>query len=32
MPPDNGRFMIAAYVVLAVLYLGYTLYLLRRKT
>ncbi len=32
MPPDNGRFMIAAYVILALLYTGYTLWLLRRKT
>jgi hypothetical protein len=31
MPPDNGRFMIAAYVILAVLYVGYTLYLLRKR-
>jgi hypothetical protein len=30
--PDNGNFMIAAYVILGVLYTGYTVYLLRRKT
>lgn len=31
MTPENGRFMIAAYTILAVLYLSYTLYLLRKK-
>ncbi len=31
MPPSNGNYMIAAYVILAVLYLGYTIYLLRKK-
>lgn len=30
MTPDNGSFMTAAYVVLAVLYLGYTAWSLRR--
>lgn len=30
MTPDNGSFMIAAYVVLGVLYLGYTLWVLRK--
>lgn len=32
MTPDNGGYMIAAYVICAVLYGGYTLYLLRKKT
>ncbi len=31
MPPSNGNYMIAAYCILAVLYLGYTIYLLRKK-
>lgn len=31
MTPDNGNFMIAAYVILAVLYVGYTVWLLRKK-
>lgn len=31
MPPSNGNFMIAAYAILGVLYLGYTIYLLRKK-
>ncbi len=31
MPPSNGHYMIAAYTILAVLYLGYTIYLLRKK-
>lgn len=30
MTPENGGFMVAAYVVAAVLYLGYSLYLWRR--
>lgn len=29
--PDNQGFMIAAYVILAVLYGGYALWLLKRK-
>jgi hypothetical protein len=28
--PDNGGFMVAAYTVAAVLYVGYALWLLRR--
>lgn len=31
MPPNNGHYMAAAYVILAVLYTGYTIYLLRKK-
>jgi hypothetical protein len=31
MPPDNGSYMVAAYVVLGVLYVGYSLWLLRRN-
>ncbi len=31
MPPSNGNYMYAAYAILAVLYLGYTIYLLRKK-
>lgn len=30
MTPQNGGFMIAAYVIAAVLYLGYAVWLLRR--
>jgi len=30
--PDNTNYMIAAYVVLGVLYLGYALWLLKKKT
>lgn len=29
--PDNQSFMVAAYVILAVLYGAYTLWLLKRK-
>lgn len=32
MTPDNGGFMVAAYVILAVLYTAYAGYLLRKKT
>lgn len=31
MSPDNSGYMVAAYIILAVLYGGYTVYLLRRK-
>jgi len=31
MPPDNGGFMVAAYIVAGIVYAGYTLWLLRRK-
>jgi len=31
MPPDNGGYMIAAYVALAVLYVSYALYLWRKR-
>jgi hypothetical protein len=30
MPPDNGGYMVAAYVVTAVILLGYALLLVRR--
>ncbi len=30
MTPDNSGFMIAAYVILGVLYLGYTVWVLRQ--
>lgn len=30
MPPDNGAFMVAAYVVVAVVLVGYTVSLLLR--
>jgi hypothetical protein len=29
-PPDNGQFMVAAYVVVAVIYLAYVGWLVRR--
>lgn len=28
--PDNGGFMVAAYVAAAVIYLGYSVYLVRK--
>ena len=31
MLPDNGSYMIAAYVIAAVLYVGYAGYLWKRK-
>jgi hypothetical protein len=31
MPPDNAAFYHAAYVAVAVMYLGYTVALLRRR-
>lgn len=31
MPPDNGNYMVAAYVIAAVLYLGYAGFLWRKK-
>ena len=31
MPPSNGQFTIVAYALLGVLYLGYSIYLLRKK-
>jgi len=30
MPPDNGQYLFAAYLVAGVVYLGYTLWLVRR--
>lgn len=30
MPPDNGSFLVAAYVVAGLVYGGYTLWLVRR--
>ena len=30
MPPDNGSYMVAAYVVTAVILLGYAVLLVRR--
>jgi hypothetical protein len=30
MPPDNGRYLIAAYTVAALIYLGYTVSLIVR--
>lgn len=30
MPPDNGSYLIAAYIVVGVIYGGYTLWLVRR--
>ncbi len=31
MPPSNGQYTIVAYTLLGVLYLAYTVYLLRKK-
>jgi hypothetical protein len=30
MPPDNGQYLLAAYLVAGVVYLGYALWLVRR--
>lgn len=30
MPPDNGSYLMAAYIVVGVIYGGYTLWLVRR--
>jgi len=30
MPPDNGQYLVAAYVVAGLIYGGYTLWLARR--
>ncbi len=31
MPPDNGQYLVAAYVAAALVYAGYTLWLVRRS-
>ncbi len=30
MPPDNGQYLVAAYIVAGLVYTGYTLWLVRR--
>lgn len=30
MPPDNGQYLVAAYVVAGVVYVGYTIWLIRQ--
>ena len=31
MPPDNGAYLVAAYALTAVVYVGYALLLVRRR-